>query len=50
MKTILIATVCLGVATLSAIAGTCPGGGCGDKAKGEKGKDAPKESLQVVVE
>ncbi len=50
MKTILIAAVCVGVASLSAIAGTCPGGGCGDKGdKGEKGKDAPKESALITV-
>lgn len=46
MKTIIIAAVCIGVASLSAIA--CSGGGsCGDK--GEKGKDAPKESLTQPV-
>jgi len=46
MKTILIAAVCVGVASLSAIAGTC-GDKCGDK--GEKGKDAPKESALITV-
>lgn len=48
MKTILIAAVCVGVASLSAIAGPC-GDKCGDKAKGEKGKDAPKESALITV-
>lgn len=51
MKTIIIAAVCVGVATLSAFAGgSCSG--CGDKGKdgGDKGKDAPKESLTVLAE
>jgi hypothetical protein len=51
MKTILIATVLVGVASLSAIAGSCPGGGCGDKEKGkETPKETPKETLSVVIE
>lgn len=51
MKTILIATICFGIASLSAIAGSC-GGCCGGKDKGDKdkGKEAPKESLTVVAE
>jgi len=48
MKTIIVATVCLSVAALSAIAGSCPGGGCGDKEK-DKDKETPKESAFVVV-
>ncbi len=51
MKTIIIAAVCVGVATLSAFAGgSCSG--CGDKGKdgGDKGKDAPKESLTILAE
>lgn len=51
MKTILIATVLVGVASLSAIAGSCPGGGCGDKEKGkETPKETPKQTLSVVIE
>ncbi|GAB4171081.1 MAG: hypothetical protein Fur0032_10150 [Terrimicrobiaceae bacterium] len=50
MKTLLITALCVSVASLSAIAGSCPGGGCGDKEKGkDKDKEAPKESVQSVV-
>jgi hypothetical protein len=50
MKTILIAVTCLAVGSLSAIAGSCPAGGCGDKGKGkDKGEGAPKESAASYV-
>jgi len=47
MKTILIAIVCVTVASMSAFAGVC-GGGCGDKEKGKE-KEGTKETAAVRV-
>lgn len=52
MKTILIAVALVSIASFSALAGSCPGSGCGDKkGKGDKEKDATKESaISYVIE
>jgi hypothetical protein len=42
MKKLLLTVACVGFASVSAFAGTCPGGGCGDK-KGDK-KETPKQT------
>lgn len=50
MKKLIIAASILAVGSLSAFAGSggC-NGDCGDKAKGDKGKEAPKESAVTHV-
>lgn len=48
MKTLLLTVLCVSIASLSAIAGSCPNGGCGGKDK-KKDKDATKESAIVRV-
>lgn len=49
MKTILTALTCLAIGSLSAIAGSCPAGGCADKGKKDNGEGAPKESAVTYV-
>jgi len=47
-KLALSAIVVLAFTASSALAGTCPGGGCGDKEKSDKKKEAPAPQTVVV--